>query len=73
MELQNIPTGADDEWVEMSWLATVAILIGLMALPFPHNQHAGAHGLSRWMRYGIAFVATWALTAGMAVVVQAKF
>ena len=55
---------------EMVLVGALAILVGwLMILPSVRTAPAPSR---RWLRYALAFLGTWFLTAGMAAVVQAR-
>jgi hypothetical protein len=53
----------------------MAILVGwLMIMPLGRRDRIVVPAISRrWLRYVLAFIGTWVLTAGMATVVQARF
>jgi hypothetical protein len=54
----------------MVLVGALAILVGwLMILPSVRTAPAPSR---RWLRYALAFLGTWFLTAGMAAVVQAR-
>ena len=57
----------------MSLLGAISILVGWLMIQSVQRKD-GALALARsrhWLRYGLAFVGTWFVTAGMATVVQA--
>ena len=59
----------------MTWAGIMAILVGwLMIMPLGRRDRIVVPAISRrWLRYVLAFIGTWVLTAGMATVVQARF
>jgi hypothetical protein len=61
----------------MSLTGILAILVGWLMITAMHrNEPAKSPAPAksrRWVRYILAFIGTWVLTAGMATVVQARF
>ena len=59
----------------MTLVGVMAILVGwLMIIPLGGKDRVPSPATSRrWLRYGLPFLGTWLVTAGMATVVQARF
>jgi hypothetical protein len=57
----------------MSWTGITAIVVGLlMILPLQRQERSTLPSWP-WLRYLLACIGTWFVTAGMASVVQARF
>jgi hypothetical protein len=57
----------------MSWTGMAAIVVGLLMILPLQRQERSTGPSWRWLRYILAFIGTWFVTAGMASVVQARF